>query len=140
MGTSEQLTPKKRRAIACLMTARTVEDAAEQAQVSRRTLFTWMTEPNFLVELRKAEGAAISEAVRALIADLRANHETLRALRDNTDESSSVRLRAAVELDNSLLRWRELFNVEDRIAALEDAVFINDQQRRTRARIGGIRK
>ena len=42
MSNNVSLTPKKRRAIAALLKARTMEDAAELAGVVVRTLYRWM--------------------------------------------------------------------------------------------------
>ena len=78
-------------------------------------------DPEFTDALRMAEGQAISEAARALLADLLANHATLRELRDNHHGMDFVRLRAAVELDAAALRWRQAGDLEKRILALEEA-------------------
>lgn len=123
MAQNDTLTPKKRRAIAALLEARTVEDAADLAGIARRTLFRWLQDDSFALALRAAEGEMIGEAVRALIADLRANHETMRGIRDDQENSESVRLRASQALDASLLRWREILNVDQRLADLEAAVY-----------------
>jgi hypothetical protein len=123
MAGIDTLTSKQRRSIAALLQARSVEDAAELAHVAKRTLFRWLNEPGFIAELRQAECNVISEASRALIADLKANHETLRAIRDDQGQSASIRLRAAIALDDALLRWRELQNIEQRLAVLEETVY-----------------
>jgi hypothetical protein len=130
MAENDTLTSRQRRTIAALLQARTVEDAAGLAHVAKRTVFRWLGEPSFIAELRQAEGDVISGATRALIADLKANHETLRAIRDDQGQPASVRLRAAVALDDALLRWRELQNVEQRLAVLEEAVY-GDKHRQT---------
>jgi hypothetical protein len=123
MAENDTLTSRKRRTIAALLQARSVEDAAQLAHVAKRTLFRWLGEPSFIAELRQAEGDVISEAARALIADLKANHDTLRTIRDDQSQSASIRLRAAIALDDALLRWRELQNVEQRLAVLEETVY-----------------
>ena len=119
MSQNDSLTRKQRRAIAALLESRTIEDAAKATQVSERTLFRWLAEPGFVQALNVAESGVISEAVRALIADLKANHGTLRTLRDDLKLPASVRLRAAQALDDSLLRWKELQNTDERLAGLE---------------------
>jgi len=140
MSENVSLTPRQKRAVAALIQARTIAEAAEIASVSERQLFRWMHEPVFLLELRAAEGEAISEAVRSLIVDLRANHDFMRTTRDDPNEVSAIRLRAAMALDGSLLKWREFENVEERLNALESEVF-GDQEpiaKNRRARANGI--
>lgn len=111
------------RAIAALLQSRTIEEAAACIKVCDRTLYRWLADPLFQHALRQAETDAISEAVRVLVADLKANHETLRRLRDNPPpDKPELSLRAAIALDNSLLRWRELLDVEIRVTRLEEAL------------------
>lgn len=122
MSDEARLSARKRRTIAALIASPTVEDAAEVAQVARRTVHTWLNEPEFKAELRRAEDALIADAVRALVADLLANHTVMRMVRDDTEHPAAVRLRAAMALDASALRWRELGDIESRLAALEARV------------------
>ena len=68
MASSGSLSAKKRRAIAALLEARTIGDAAKAAQVGERTLYRWLEEPRFSQALRKAEGQLIGAAVSGLIA------------------------------------------------------------------------
>ena len=119
---SSQLTRNQKRAIASLLENRRISDAAIAVGLSERTIYRWLTDPTFTFALRSAELAAISEAVRTLIVDLMLNHETMRVIRDNENESAYVRLRAAQILDNSLLRWRGMQNIEDRLVNLESII------------------
>ena len=119
---SSQLTRNQKRAIASLLENRRISDAANAVGLSERSIYRWLTDPSFTFALRSAELAAISEAVRTLIVDLMLNHETMRVIRDNENESAYVRLRAAQILDNSLLRWRGMQNIEDRLVNLESII------------------
>ena len=126
MADNSTLTRKQRRAIAALLNSRTIQDAATNAGVSERTLYRWLVETTFVLAMRAAEGNAIAEAVRVLITDLATNHNTLRTLRDDIKLPASVRLRAAVSLDDSLLRWRQLLDIETRLTRLEEVVYANN--------------
>lgn len=110
------------RAISALLSYSRVEFAARSVGINPRTIYRWMQEPAFIRALRTAEGEVISDAVRVLISDLKANLEVMRAVRDDPENSARVRLSAAQILDNSLLRWREMQNVEERLANLEELV------------------
>ena len=127
MANNVSLTPKQHRALAALLQARTIGDAAAAAQISERQLMRWLQQPEFVAELRKAESEIISDAVRALVVDLSANHQTLRAIRSDETQPGSVRVRAAVALDDSLLRWRELLTIETRITELEARLNVNQE-------------
>ena len=112
------ITPKQARAVSALLTQRTIEDAATAAGVNARTLYRWLEVDTFRAALHAAEAAAIRDALRALVGDLRANFDTMRAIRDG-DESANIRLQAARALDASLLKWRELETLEERVSRLE---------------------
>lgn len=129
-GNSPKLTPRQRRTIAALLTARDAKSAAEIAGVGYRTLNRWLQDETFVLALREAEGQAIAEAVRGLIADLQTNLAVMRAVRDNQDSPEAVRLRAAQALDGSLLKWREAQNIEERLAELEAAIYGSNQKTR----------
>ena len=102
---SHNVTPKQARAVSALLTNRTIEDAATAAGVNARTLYRWLELDPFRAALHAAEAAAIGDALRALVGDMRANFEVMRAIRDG-DESANVRLQAARALDAALLKWR----------------------------------
>lgn len=121
MAQSDSLTRKQRRAIACLLMARTVADAATQAKVSSRTLYRWLLNPNFRQALTGLETETIDEAGRRLLAGQGLALDTLNTLMTNAQKENDKRLAAAAWLD-FCLRWRELRNVEERLLALEEAV------------------
>lgn len=126
MSENDTLTRNQRRAMVALLRQRTIGDAAASIGFNERTLRRWLREPAFLLALRQLEGNAIADAVRALVVDLANNHDIMRSIRDDPNNSESVRLRSAVALDNSLLKWRELLDVEDRLASLEVAFYGQD--------------
>lgn len=115
----EILTPKQRRMITALMGSPSVSAACIAAGVSRSTFDRSLKQPEFLAELRKAETLAISEAARALVADLLENHSVMRGIRDDETQHGSVRVRAAEALDAAALRWRQAGELEDRLLELE---------------------
>lgn len=116
------ITARQRRAIAALLTEKDAKQAAESAGVGYRSLCRWLDDRAFQSELKQAEGAIISEAVRALINDMAVNHEVMRDIRDGR-AAPNVKLRAAIALDQALLKWREALDLEQRISELEKAVF-----------------
>lgn len=109
------------RAIVALLAASTVDAAAVAAGVSERSLRRWMQTPDFRYALAAAEDSLLDSAVRSAVGDLADNRRVLRAIRDDPDMPPSVRVRAALGMEDSLLRWRELRGLEARLLALEAA-------------------
>lgn len=118
---SDILTPRQQRAIAAILTARSLPDAALVANISLRTLRRWFNDSAFRAALLEAEGSAIDQATRRLL--------TLQAPAIEVLESTmaegvnpAVRLRAAQSVLDYLLKLRELRNVEERLSALEASI------------------
>jgi hypothetical protein len=115
------LSPKKRLAIACLLTERTITAAAKAAGVGRQTLNTWLTDPDFRAELTKAETSAIDESVRALVRATNQAIDLLQSVIVDPAASQSVKVRAAAEILNNLMKLREHLSLDERISRLEAA-------------------
>ena len=125
--TARDLAPKKAQAIAALLSAPSVDKAAEVAGVSKRTLWRWLREDAFKAELIRAEGEAIADATRRLVglqgAALAVVEETLA----DRFQPSAVRLQAAKLVFDVLMKLRSLNALEERLARLE-ALYYGDKQ------------
>lgn len=113
------LSARQVRAIEALLTSPSISEAAEACGIGRRTLHTWLEDPEFKQALAAAESEAISLAVREMIGDMRENLATMRDIRRSDESSAAIKLRAAALLDASLLRWREIATFEERLVAIE---------------------
>lgn len=116
------LTAQQRKAIAALLTAPTIAAAAKAAGVAERTLHRWLSDnEHFRAALDAAEGQVIGGVTRRLIGY--ADHALTVMVQIMADRSHSpaVRLRAAQGIIDSMLRLRELRNLEERLAKLEEA-------------------
>lgn len=123
MARNGKLTAAQRRAIAALLTSRTVEQAAKQARVGLRTLHRWIAEDEpFALALRDAENAVVEETTRQLIALQSAAVDGIRGLIDDGQVSPAVRLRAAQTVLEYSLRLRESRDFEDRLLELESQI------------------
>lgn len=121
------LTSKQSLAIAALLANPTQAAAAEAAGIGPRTLTRYLQDPNFIQALKEAETFIIADNVRALVADMQANRAVMSDIRDNIRNAPSVRLRAAIAIDNSLKAWRDLYTIEQRLTDLEKRLeVIND--------------
>ena len=58
---------KKRIVLEALLTGDGLGQAAEKAGIHRNTITDWMKEPDFLAEIKMAEGEALSTLSRSLV-------------------------------------------------------------------------
>jgi hypothetical protein len=119
---STELTQRQRRTIAALLSAKNVRDAANQVKVPERTLYSWLRDPVFKAALYEAEGQLIDQATRRLLKYQEAAINVVLSIMADSHYSASVRLRAAQTILDTLFKLRELRNVEERLAALEELV------------------
>lgn len=124
MANSGALSAKQSKAIAALLSSKTVLGAAELAGVSARTLTRWLADDDFKAALTEAESEAIDAATRRLIGLQGAAIDTLQETLSDRKALAGIRLRASQSILDYLLKLRELRNIESRLAALEK--IIND--------------
>ena len=87
MADTGTLTPSQKRAIAALLTERDTRAAAVKAGVKERSLYRWLTLPDFKAELQEAEKRSIDAAIRRL-AELTAQAvDTLREVMTDKEEN-----------------------------------------------------
>jgi len=123
MATVDGLTPKQHKALAALLSEPTVTAAAANVGIGERTLHTWLREPAFDAAYTAARHDAVGLAVGRL------QHATgiaVDALIDVLDTQytpapAAVRVSAAKVIIEYALRFRELDELESRIAQLEQA-------------------
>ena len=118
----KKITTRQKKAIAALISCKNNQEAAKAAGVGYRTITRWLTDDLFLAELRKAEAEIIRGAVRAMIDDLPRNSEVMREIREKQRTPEYVKLRAAQLIDQSLRKWREIQDIEERLTAIEQMV------------------
>jgi phage terminase small subunit len=106
-----ELTNRQRKSIAALLSTSNVVEAAKVSKVGERTLYRWLTLPEFRSAVTEAEGEAIDAAARRLI-----------GLQDSAKASAAIKLRAAQTILDYLLKLRELRSIENRLTELEKAV------------------
>ena len=117
-----KLSAKQHRAITALLTSKSVTEAAVATGQGERTIYRWLSEPDFRQALSAAEGDLIDVATRRLLQLQGSALDTLEALLgDGADASAGVRLRAAQVTLDHLLKLREMRDIEQRLAALEAA-------------------
>lgn len=114
-----ELSSRQRKAIAALLSTRNVSEAAQASHVGERTLYRWLTLPDFRAAVTEAEGEAIDAAARRLIGLQDDAITTLQAVLDDSQAGAAVKLRAAQAVLDYLLKLREVRSIEQRLTELE---------------------
>ena len=117
-----ELSPVQAAAIDALVTSRTLKEAAETAGVTRQTLYTWMqSDPAFRAAYRSVREAAFANVGHGLLAlgdrAVEAYSEILRA--PNMPGSYTL-AKTADSILSQMFKLRELMDVDERLAAIED--------------------
>lgn len=116
---NENLTPKQQRAIQALLTTSDVSHAAQEARVSRETLYRWMKSDVFRLALRDGTQQALEGLSRSLV-DLGAQAaKTLADALTNAETSTAIKIKAADLVLERLLQLCELVDLENRVSRLE---------------------
>ena len=112
------LTAKQRKALEALIVTGSVEKAALAADVGRTTIYRWQAEvPAFSEALQQAQSQALAGFMLELMSMTTAAAQAIRDGLDDTD--INVRLKAASLYSARLLQFKQVYEQEERIAALE---------------------
>jgi DNA mismatch repair ATPase MutS len=123
MATIDGLTPKQHKALAALLSEPTVTAAAAKVGIGERTLHTWLREPAFDAAYTALRHDAVGLAVGRLQHATGSAVDALIEVLDTKDAPApaAVRVSAAKVIIEYALRFRELDELESRIAQLEQA-------------------
>src|SRR5580704_19466289 len=110
---------KKEEAIVALLSQRSVDDAARVANVTPRTLYRWMKEPEFDAAYREARRAAFGQSVARLQQASGAAVSTILKLMLDPNVPASTRARCADSVLGHTAKALELEDIEARLSALE---------------------
>ncbi len=115
----KKLTSRQEKAVAALLTARTIPEAASEAGIGGRTLERWLSEdPAFVAEYRAARRRVVEAAVSRL---QDATTEAVDCLKQNLScGMPSTEVRAASVILDHALKAVELYELETRLSALEE--------------------
>ena len=113
----KELSERQRRLIPFIVSSNTIEEGCRQAKISTVTFYSYLRDPLFSEELRKARDAAVAEAMESLKAATTKAVDKLVALLDSEDEG--IRRRTAVDVLSFICKWREFHEIEDRLVYIE---------------------
>jgi len=112
-----KLTPKQKRAIAAILTARTYEDAIKAARIGRHTFYNYLKQPHFKAELDRQLNDLTDGAFNQLKGASGDAVDTLRTLLNS--ESETIRLRASQSIIDYVVKARELGDISARLDEIE---------------------
>lgn len=120
-NTENGITTKQQKAIAALLSERTIGAAAKKAGIAERTLYTWLNEPDFRAELRSVEKDMLESVTRRLSVGQMHALDTLETLITKA-KHESTRRQAAIDWLNLSLKFIDVLNLDERLTALEAAL------------------
>jgi hypothetical protein len=116
------ITTKQHKAIAALLSERTIGAAAKRAGIAERTLYTWLkTDTDFRAALRSAEKDMLDAVTRRLSVGQMHALDTLETLITKA-KHESTRRQAAIDWLNLSLKFIDVLNIDERLTALEAAL------------------
>jgi hypothetical protein len=128
-GSKKKIGLKKEEAIIALLSQRSVEDAARACNTPIRTLYCWMTEPEFDAAFRAARRKAYGQSVSRLQQGSAAAATTLLKVMVDPETPASTRVRAAEAVLTHAAKAIEIEDIDARVAALEQATTPGNQKR-----------
>ena len=118
---AEDLTIRQEKAIAALLSCRTVAEAAKLAQVGERSIYRWLKQDTFQSHLRRARRQALSQALGRLqqVADRAV--DTLDTILDDKKATTASRVSAVRAALRYACHGIEIDDFEERLTAVERA-------------------
>jgi len=125
--TVSNLSHKQERVIVALLESRTIEEACRKAGISKALYYKWLNEhPDFAAGLKRRRDAVSSEALERLQRSLTVAVDVLVALLGSVNES--VRRAVANDVISRYLKAKELGELEERLARIEEAISDNNSK------------
>lgn len=105
--------------IAGLLSCATIRDAAEYAGVSERTVYSRLSNPDFVQKLAEKRRQLWKTHATTLQGQLGKSIQTIVEIRDDHKTPPQTRLNASAELIRNGLKMTELVDIIERMDALE---------------------
>ena len=112
------LTDRQLKAIPFIVTSPTYTAGLEKARLNRTTFYKWLKQSDFKAELDRQREEVAIEAFGVLQQSLTKAVETLAGMLDSKDDR--LKRLTANDIINHVLKHKELAELEQRLAAIED--------------------
>ncbi|MBQ8358564.1 MAG: hypothetical protein IJX37_01430 [Oscillospiraceae bacterium] len=107
------------RIISGLLSCATIKGAAEYAGVSERTVYSRLSNPDFMKKLAAERHQLFKAHTTTLQGQIGKSIQTMVEIRDNEKTPPQIRLNASAELIRNGLKMIELIDIVDRMDSLE---------------------
>jgi AcrR family transcriptional regulator len=115
-----ELTPKQITAVAALLGGKSIEQAAQEAEVGATTVHRWFRESDaFNAALAEGRRAALHTAVTTLSYTARSAAAVVLEIMQNKKTPPGIRLRAALGVLELLSSWAANEDIDERLRRLE---------------------
>ena len=105
------MTHRQNKAIAALLRCPTKQEAAKEAGIAESTLRSYLADPEFQTELRKAFARMVDDAANDLKRTLSPAIQALQDIVADEEQSASARISAARSLLEYSLRYSEFSDI-----------------------------
>lgn len=117
----DDLNPRQVKALAALLSGKTITDAAQLAEVNESTVRRWLREDEaFNRALADGRREALAAAMNVTTAVARTAAAVVLEVMTDRRSPPGVRLRAACAVLEMLMKWAEMQDFEARLRALEE--------------------
>ncbi len=124
---SNDLTIRQDKAIAALLTCRTIAEAAKLAEVGERSIYRWLKQDTFQSHLRRARRQALSQALGRLQQVAHRAVDTLDTILDDKKATTAGRVSAVRAALRYACHGIEIDDFEERLTAVERAQKTNKE-------------
>lgn len=121
-GHGGKLPRKQPKAIAALMSCRTIKEAAEKTGVGEATIFRWLQDEDFQKAHRRVKKQLVEQAVSRIQHLTGEAVDTLRKIMLDAKKPPSTRVTAARVILETAIKALEVEDLEARIKTLEDRI------------------
>jgi hypothetical protein len=111
---------RQARAIPIILQARSIEAGCTQARISKTLFYQWLKGPDFAEEYKRLRDVLVDEAMESIKASLNKAVSTLTGLLDT--ENESLRRSVSNDILNHFSKFREMEDIESRLARLEQTL------------------
>ena len=119
---------KKAQVIKHLLTGNTVLLAAEKAGVTERTVYRWLSQPDFVEEIHRQERQVLRACSWRLVSMTKKALDAIEDVMDQPSQPGATNKRlASVAVHELALKYMDILTFEERLLALEKAVFYDKQ-------------
>ena len=118
---NSDLSARQIKALPVFASTSNYDEACKQVGISRNCFYEWLKQPAFKAELNRMRDEMVSDAVAQLKMNSTKAAMTLSDLMDRT-ESPAVQRAAANDVLNHVMKFKEILEIETRLAALEQQI------------------